>query len=174
MAQMQIPEKLINFTVYRDGNEYLGASDITLPTLQAMTQTISGAGIAGEIDSPTLGHFGSMTVTLNWRTVERSTIRLLQQKAHALDFRGSIQVYDSSSGTIRTAGLKVSVRALPKTGNLGNFQAANPMGSSNELEVTYIKIVQDGVTLLELDKFNFIFKVDGVDMLANVRSQLGL
>jgi hypothetical protein len=170
----QIPEKLINFSVYRDGNEFLGVSDVTLPSFEAMTQTLSGAGIAGEIDSPTIGHFGSMTVTLNWRSVERSTVRLLQQKAHALDFRGAIQVYDSSAGTYRTAGLKVTVRAMPKSGSLGNFQAANPMEASNELEVTYIRIVQDGVELLELDKFNFIFRVDGEDALADVRSQLGL
>lgn len=170
----QIPEKLINFTVYRDGTEYLGVSDVVLPNLEAMTETISGAGIAGEIDSPTLGHFASMTCTLNWRSVERSTIRLLRQQAHTLDFRGSVQTYDSGAGTPRPVGVKVTVKAIPKSGTLGNFQVATPMASSNELECTYIKIMIDGREMLEIDKFNFVCRIDGVDQLATVRAQLGL
>lgn len=172
--QKTIPEKLINFSVYRDGSEFLGTSDITLPNIEAMTETISGAGIAGEIDSPTLGHFSSMTVTLNWRTVEQSTIRLLRQQAHTLDFRGAMQVLDRSTGTYKSVGIKVTVKAIPKSGNLGNLQPATAMSASNELEVTYIKILVDGREVLEIDKFNFICKIDGVDALAAVRTQLGL
>ena len=171
---MQIPERLSNFTVYREGSEYLGVSDIVLPTLEALTDTVSGAGIAGEIDSPTLGHFGSLTVTLNWRTVQTETIRLLQQRSHALDFRGAIQVYDSANGTYRSSGVKVSVRGMPKGGTLGNMQPSSTMEASNELEVTYIKITIDGREVLELDKYNFIYRVDGFDALAQMRNQLGL
>ncbi|WP_020621133.1 phage major tail tube protein [Paenibacillus daejeonensis] len=171
---MQIPERLTNFTVYREGSEYLGVSDIVLPTLEAMTDTVSGAGIAGEVDSPTIGHFGSLTVTLNWRTVQQSTIRLLQQRSHALDFRGAIQVYDSANGSYRSQSVKVTVKAVPKGGTIGNMQPSSTMGSSNELEVTYLKIAIDNRELLELDKYNFIYRVDGFDALAQMRNQLGL
>ena len=53
----QVPEKLINFRVYLDGNNLIGVADVELPSIEAMTETVKGAGIAGEIDSPTLGHF---------------------------------------------------------------------------------------------------------------------
>lgn len=170
----KVPEKLINFSVYKDGTEYLGTSDIVLPNIEAMTETISGAGIAGEIDSPTLGHFASMTCTLNWRTVEQSTIRLLRQQAHTLDFRGAMQVYDSGTGQYNSVGIKVTVKAIPKSGTLGNLQPAAAMSASNELEVTYIKILVDGREMLEIDKFNYVCRIDGVDALAAVRTQLGL
>lgn len=169
-----IPDKLVNFTVYRDGNEFLGTADVVLPSFEAMTDTLSGAGIAGEIDSPTIGHFGSMTTTLNWRTVGKETIRLLQQTSHSLDFRGVQHEYDASTGERKSVGIRVSVKALPKTGTLGNFQVGSTTGTSNELEVIYIKIVIDGKEMLEYDKLNFIYRVDGVDAMSEIRDQLGL
>ncbi|KEQ22307.1 phage major tail tube protein [Paenibacillus tyrfis] len=170
----QIPEKLINFSAYLNGNEYLGAADLTLPNLESMTETLSGAGIAGEVDSPTLGHFSSMTTTINWRTVDRSAIRLLGQKSHAIDFRGSHQLYNSATGEYRPSGIRVTMKVMSKTGTLGNFAPASPTETSNEFEVSYIKIFMDGQEVLELDKFNFIFRVEGTDYLAEVRQQLGM
>lgn len=170
----KIAEKLINYSVYRDGTEFLGTADVQLPSLEALTETVKGAGIAGEVDSPTLGQFGSMTVTLNWRTLAVPNLRLAQQKSHALDFRLAIQQYDTVSGGYKSVGHKVSVRAIPKKTDFGKVEAGATMDASNELEVTYIKIIIDNKTVLELDKFNFICIIDGVDQLKEVREQLGL
>ncbi|MGG4034205.1 phage major tail tube protein [Paenibacillus cisolokensis] len=170
----QIPEKLINFSVYKDGNTWLGVSDIVLPNIESMTETVSGAGIAGEVDSPTIGHFGSMTATLNWRTVDRKAIELLRPVSHALDFRGSQQVYNPATGEYRSVGIRVSVKAIAKNVTSGNFAPATTTGTSTELEVTYIKIWEDGKVVIEIDKYNFVFRVDGKDMLEQVRRQLGM
>lgn len=169
-----IPEKLINYTVYQNGSTFLGTADITLPSLEALTETIKGAGIAGEIDSPTIGHFGSMTVGLNWRTITPEAIKLHAPVSHALDFRGSQQVYNSAAGAPSSEGIKVSVRTMPKSGDLGKFDPGTTTDTTNELEVTYIKITLNGRVLLELDKLNFKYIVDGVDYLAEIRDQLGL
>ena len=32
-----VPEKLINFKVYQDGNDLVGIADVQLPSLDAMT-----------------------------------------------------------------------------------------------------------------------------------------
>lgn len=170
----QIPEKLINFSVYRDGKEWLGTASVDLPSIEALTETISGAGIAGEVDSPTLGHFGSMTMTLNWRTLAKPGINLFQQKSHSLTIRGAQQVYESATGEYKSVGVTVVVKAIPKTGSLGSFAPNSTTSSTNELEVSYIKIDIDGKTVLEIDKFNFKCVIDGVDHLAEVRQQLGM
>ena len=59
---MNVPEKLINFRVYENGNDLIGIADVTLPKVDYMTETVKGAGIAGEIDSPVKGHYSSMEV----------------------------------------------------------------------------------------------------------------
>lgn len=170
----QIPEKLNNFSAFLNGNTWLGVADVTLPNFESMTETLSGAGIAGEVDSPTLGHFSSMTTTINWRTVVQEALLLLGQKSHTIDFRGAQQTYNSSTGEYKMFGLRVSMKVMPKTGTLGSLTPASPTETSNEFEVTYIKIFIDGKEVLELDKFNFIFKVAGTDYLAPVRQLLGM
>lgn len=66
------------------------------------------------------------------------------------------------------------MKGMPKGGALGNAQPSSTTGSSNEFEITYIKVLVDGREILELDKYNFIYRVDGVDALAQMRQQLGL
>ena len=91
-----VPEKLINFKVYQDGNDLVGIADVQLPSLDAMTETVKGAGIAGEFDSPVLGHFGSMEPVLKWRTLEKRNIMPAMQTGVSLVLRGSQQIYDSA------------------------------------------------------------------------------
>jgi len=169
----QINEKLINFNVYLDGSEYLGVADAQLPSIEYLTETVKGAGIAGEIESPTIGSVGSMTVSLNWRTVDPSAIRLAAPKAHTLDLRGAIQVSKPGSGTIDSVGIKATVKAIPKKMDTGKLEPGATMDTANEFECPYYKLVVDGKTMIEIDKYNNIFVIDGVDYLAKVRSQLG-
>jgi len=44
------------------------------------------------------------------------------------------------------------------------------MSSSVTLEVTYIKIENNGKTALELDKLNGVFVVNGKDIMSAIRS----
>jgi hypothetical protein len=169
-----VPEKLVNFRVYRDGADMLGVADAELPSLEAMTDTVQGAGVAGEVDSPILGHYGSMTLTLNWRTVTGNTTILAQPQAHQLDLRGAMQVYDASNGAYKTVPLKVVCKAVPKNTGLGSLQAGSSQENSTEMEVNYIKVWVDGEEKIELDKYNFKCVIEGTDYLESVRDNLGL
>jgi len=170
---LKLAEKLIGYSVYRDGSVYLDVADIELPSLESLTESIKGAGIAGEVDSPTIGHFSSMTCKINWRTIDAKAFGLLAPKAHALDFRAAQQTYDSASGVYGSSGAKITIRGIPKTMEIGKFETGATTDTSNEFEVIYLKITVDGKTVLEIDKFNYIFVVDGVDYLAEVRTHLG-
>ncbi len=168
-----IPEKLIDFRVYEGGNNFIGVVNAELPSLEAVTETVSGAGIAGEYDSPVIGHYQSMTLSLTWRTPTVKLLALAAPKVHQLDLRGAIQVNDSANGQYRPVPIRVAVNCTPKTTAPGSFEAGSPTDSSNEFEVTYMKIWYDGVEIIEIDKLNYICKIDGVDYLAAVRQALG-
>lgn len=45
------------------------------------------------------------------------------------------------------------------------------MESEVELEILYIKVEINNAVVLELDKLNFVFVLNGKDMLAQIRSQ---
>lgn len=169
-----VPEKLVNFRVYHNGDDFIGTSDVTLPNLESITQTVKGAGIAGEMESPVLGHFKSMEVELNWRTPGKDAVTLAQQKGIHLELRGAAQIYDAGKGEYKTQSIKVVIRGVPKNLNLGKLAMGETTDTKNVLECDYIKMSIDGSTQVELDKYNYICNIGGVDYLADVRDALGL
>ena len=171
---MNVPEKLINFRVYNEGDDQLGVADVTLPSFEAMTETIKGAGLAGEIDSPVLGHFGSMELQLNWRTLYQNNLKFIAQKSFNFDLRGANQVKDSESGNYIVQSVKAVIRCVPKNSETGKLDVGTTSDTTNTFEVDYIKISIDGEDIVELDKYNYICKIDGVDYLSEVREALGL
>lgn len=170
----KVAERLTAFSAYLEGDEWLGLLDVELPSLESITDTVKGAGIAGEVDTPVIGHYSSMTVKLNWRTLGNQAIRLAEQKTHALDFRGTQQIYNAGTGEYEHQGVKVSIRAIPKTMESGKFEMGATTGTANEMECVYIKKEIDGKRVLEIDKFNFISFINGKDALEQVRKNLGM
>lgn len=170
----QVPERLVNFRVYNDSNDLLGIATVDLPEIEAMSDTVSGAGIAGEVESPVLGHFSSMTTTFTWRTLEKAAMELSKQKAHAVEVRGSQQVYDAANGEYSTVAVRASMRITPKTVTLGTFEPGATTDTEQEFEVLYLKVFVGGKAVCEIDKFNYIAKFGDEDALASVRRDLGL
>ncbi len=174
MPGNQIIEKLISFRVYKDAKDLIGVATVDLPEIQAMSDTVSGAGIAGEVDSPVLGHYQSMTCTLHWRSMEPEAAALAEQKAHALELRGSQQVYDAANGEYSTQPIRMVLRAIPKNFSLGSFEVGSAQEAETEFELTYLKILVSEKEVAEIDKYNYIAKFGGNDVLASVRKDLGL
>ncbi len=168
------PDKTINYRVYKDGNNQLGIATVDLPDLSYMTDTLSGAGIAGELDTAVIGHLQSMSLTINWRSVTPQALTLLKTEGADLIFRGSMQYLDNATNSLVAKGVKVTVKTLPKTVGLGSLEVGASAGTTSELEIIYLKIEVDDVETVEIDKLNFICKIDGTDLLADVRSQLGM
>ncbi len=170
----RIPDKLTDFRVYDDAQDLLGVADVTLPSFEADTDEIKGAGLAGSIETPALGQFKSMQVGLSFRTPTTSSFKLLAPKSHKLSLYGSLQHFDGGTGTIAEIPCKIYVQGLPKKKEMGKFDSGKKTETKIEFELTYIKITLDGADKVELDKLNYIYVVDGTDYLADVRANLGL
>lgn len=171
---MKMPDKIVNYKVYKDGKDLLGTADIQLPDIESLTEAIKGAGIAGEVELPVLGHISAMSLSINWRTVTGDLVTLAAPIAHSLDFRVAQQGYDTGKGTITTNAVKHVVKAIPKKLSLGKAEAGGTADAGNEFSVTYYKMLIDGKVKVEIDPFNYIFIIDGVDYLKDVRSHLGM
>src|SRR5690554_6221578 len=100
MAVNPLPEKVVNFNVYSEGEKLVGVTgEVTLPNLEAMTETINGAGIAGEIESPTPGHFGSIIIEIPFRIIYDKSFRLMVPEGQTITLRAAQQSYDVAGGT---------------------------------------------------------------------------
>ena len=84
MANGIIPDKLHDFNVYSNANKLIGISgEVKLPELAAMSETLSGPGIMGEIDSPTPGFFSGMEQEIPFRTLYEDLIRMAADKDYS-------------------------------------------------------------------------------------------
>lgn len=167
-------ETLINCRVYNNNNDLIGVANVDLPDIQPMTSTVSGIGIAGEVEAPVLGHYQSMSVTLHWKGLDRNLGALGAFQAHALEIRGEQQAYDAGTGEFKPVPVRIVLRGMPKSMNLGSFEAGSNTEAETEFEVVYFKMYIDGKEVCEIDKYNFIARFGGTDYLKQVRADLGL
>ena len=63
---------------------------------------------------------------------------------------------------------------LPKTYETGKFEVGSTTDTSIESEVTYMRMWIDNQEIVEIDKFNYICRINGKDYLEEVRSQIGM
>ena len=166
-------ESIINFAVYEDSVEYIGMAQATLPNLSALVQSISGAGIAGNVETVILGHYDAMTLGLSFRTTTEQTIKLSEPRRHTIDLRVAQQDEDTVSGTVVVRNVKHILVVIPKTETGGTIAPASPGSGSGEYAVRYWSTYIDGVKMREIDPLNFICYMNGVDYLADVRKALG-
>lgn len=170
---MKVENGVTNFAVYEDATEYYGMAEVTLPEISSITEEVKGAGISGTFNGAFVGHIEAMTLTLNFRSVTKAAIRLLEPRNHQIDLRASQQVWDSGAGRFKQSHVKHVLMVTPTKYSPGKLAPASPAESSGEYSVTYFATYIDGVKIMEIDILNFIFFVNGVDYLADVRKALG-
>lgn len=169
----RVDELVNNFAIYEDAVEYLGMAEVELSEIAALTEEITGAGIAGNVEAVVIGNFEAMTLTLNFRTVTDATIRLNEPRIHIIDIRAAQQSENTSTKQIDIDSMKYILRVRPKKLAPGKVAVASPADASGEYAVTYYAIYKNGKKEVEIDQLNYIYYVNGTDYLANVRAALG-
>lgn len=169
----KIDELVINYAVYEDATEYMGTTEATLPDLEFLTEELSGAGIAGNVEEIITGHLSAMSTTLNFRTVGKGTVKLLEPRVHKIDLRVAQQQMDMRTSETEVTSLKHIMKVKPKKTTLGKVAAASTADVSGEYAVSYYAMYIDGKKVTEVDPLNFICIINGIDYLAAVRKALG-
>lgn len=170
-----IPELINDYRIYVNGSTDLkGTGTLQLPSIERLTETIKGAGIAGEIETDIMGHFKSMKLTINWRMVTEELHEFLSPSRLSVDCRIVNQEFDVTSGERELVPNKVYVMGKCLKTDLGKVESGSPYDSSSEIEIDYMKVERNGETLLEIDKYNYIYVVNGVDHMKQLRDALGM
>jgi P2 family phage contractile tail tube protein len=142
---------------------------ITLPDLELLTETIKGAGINGEIDLPTLGQLPSIVIEVSHNGLSRDTIKTFRMRQQHLEHRWAGQTLNSTTGAVEVVGKKVIFKGIPKKLGLGSIEPNKAEETSSSFEVTYLKYVIGNDVVLEIDKLNDVFIIDGEDYSAAIR-----
>ena len=162
-----------NLEVYEDSVNLLGVANVTLPSIEFMTATVTGAGMMGTMDVPFMSMVNSMKMSLKFLTMTQAATRLIAPKKHQLDIRVAEEHWKVEEAEVGTWADKFVVICQPismSPGQVAPFSAADVSG---EFEVYYYAAYRDGKQLWEIDKRNMKCVINGVDYMANVRKALG-
>lgn len=173
MPNVTLPEVINNFNVYRSGNVLIGLSgEVSLAEFSAMTETISGPGILGEIETVVVGMFSSMKQEIPFRMLDDDIFSMSNPLAvQELTLRASMQSTVRATGGIDFKGMRIVFRGRPVGFKPGTMKQGGQMGASVTLELVYVLIEIDGKRKLELDKLNSVYKINNVDVLAKMKQQ---
>jgi P2 family phage contractile tail tube protein len=168
--------KVTNFSAYgKIGDKLTMLRDVLnyqLPSIENATDTMKGGGIIGEIDLPNLANPGSMTATVTFKVDSPEAAKMNAQKVAEMEFRWLTDKLNSTTSTVSQTQHKAVLKGLPKKYDPGKVESGSAQEGSNEYEIFYYKKIVDGVVLLEIDKLNSVYIVNGVDYAAAIRNAL--
>lgn len=174
------PEIINDYHVYNGNSEnatdpMLGiGSSMTLPTLNEKTETLSGAGILGDIEVNNPGDFEAFDQEIPFVCINEGMFEINSTQRTYLTIRAAMQSTKKATGAVEYSGIKVVVGGKVKSYKLGTLEKGKQGTPGTTLACDYIKIelkYADGTSKIafELDKYNENYIVNGVDMLKGIK-----
>lgn len=166
--------KIFNANVYLDGTASLigRAGEMTLPEMSVATSTHKALGMFGELELP--GGLKAMKCEIKWTGFYADHLRAAANPftTHTLQVRGSLESW-TAQGRTREVPVVWQMTAAWTTAKLGVLKPQEAGEFDDELSVSYVKVLHDGSAVCEIDVFNNIWNVNGEDVLARWRANLG-
>lgn len=167
------PEAYIDFVVYENSKEMLGVAKATLPDIKFLTQTINGTGVGGNVEAVLKGMVDTMSLTLEFISATDSAVNLSTPVKHNIELRAAEQQWNSIGVKSVIEAIKYVMVVIPKSFNVGSVAPASSADSKSEFAVYYYAAYRGKKQLWEIDPYNYICKINGVDHMKEVRAALG-
>ncbi|HIQ19505.1 MAG TPA: phage major tail tube protein [Novosphingobium capsulatum] len=169
---MGLPRTLQNLMLFNEGQSYVGeVKTVTLPTLTRKLEEYRGGGMS----APVKLDMGMEALEMKsvFGGPERAMLRqfgVVRVNGVYLRFVGFYQQQDTGQSDT----IEIVVRGRHSEIEMGDQE----LGSAADFTVTsalaYYKLIWNGRTEIEIDPLNMVQIVDGVDLMAQQRSALGL
>lgn len=165
--------RITNANIYVNGASLLGRADeVKLPDVTAIMQEHKALGMIGKIELP--AGFDKLEGEIKWNSLYKDVASAVANpfRAVQLQCRSSIETY-GAQGRSQQVSLVTYLTVMFKKNPLGTYKQLENADFASSFSATYLKQVIDGEDVLELDYMANIFRVNGDDMLADFRSNIG-
>lgn len=171
---MALPRKLKHLNLFLDGSNWIGvAEDYTPPKLSQKFEAYRGGGMMGAANIHMGLEDGALDTSFTFGGLEADLIKrmgIAKIDGVQLRFAGSFQRDDTGE----VVAVEIVQRGRFKENDRGTFKSGDNSQSKVSMVNTYYKETMNGVELCEIDLLNMIWKVDGVDLMAEHRKAIGL
>lgn len=170
----KIGNKVVNYALYvrenGKANKIGDTTSIQLPSIEFLSDTIKGAGILGEIDFPAYFQPGSMSLEASIR-VSGEDVALIAS-AKDIELRWVTDVFDTNNVKTGINAHKAFIKCIPKKFDEGKLEPGASQEGSFGWEVFAYKRTINGKEVINIDKFNNIFALNGQNMMSDIQAAL--
>lgn len=167
-------QKITNGNVYLDGESFMGrAEEVTLPQVKAKMTDHAALGLHGQLELPS--GLEKMEAKIKWGNVYTEVLRKAANpyKSRMIMVRSSAEIY-TNQGRIAEFPCVTIMNGFFKGIDAGAYKQNEPVNQENELSVHYLKVIHAGITIVEVDVMNNIFRAEGKDLLLNYKLNVGI
>lgn len=166
---------LYNANVYIDGINHAGKSEeVTLPVVKPALVDHIALSMIGKIELPA-GLDKMDSLKIKWNSIDPDIIK------STADFYTSRDIMIRSNGDVWMNGSRQSsepvtifLRGLSMGTPPIEFKHQQSPGIETEFTMSYYKMEINGAVMFEVDYYAQVYIVDGVDLMADYRANLGL
>lgn len=165
--------RLTNANVYLNGGSILGtAEEVMLPSIVHKMVEHKALGMIGTAEF--FSGIEKMEAKIKWNSMYQKTMLASSNpvKSVSLQVRSSLETYDSG-GRIAEVPVVCFMTAQFKSVPMGNFKQHDNVELESSLTVYAVKLEIDGQGIIEVDVLANIYKVNGEDIMATYRANLG-
>jgi P2 family phage contractile tail tube protein len=167
-----LPHKLKAMMMYDDAQEYQGQTqEITVPKLALKMEEYRSGGMLGPVSVDLGLEALSCEITMGANMVEMTKqFGLCDIEAVPLQLRGSGQADDECS----TEAIEIAIRGRWSEIDGGSWKAGEDTTTKYTCQIATYKYISNGKTILDIDLKRMIFIVNGTDLYAAHRANIGL
>lgn len=165
--------RLTNANIYLDGRSLLGrAEEVNLPDIKHKLSEHKALGMVGSVEL--WSGIEKMEASIKWNSIYSDVLKKAANPFNSvnLQVRASVEVYNSQ-GRVAQQPAVTYISGQFKNAPMGNFKQHDNVELTSMLSVTYCKQTINGEDVLEIDVLANIYKVNGVDVLAQYRNNIG-
>ena len=164
---------IYNANVYIDGNNLLGkAAEFKLPEIEIGQDEYKALGMVGTIKLPNGVEALEGEITWNSLYPEVAAKANHPFKAAQLMVRSNLQTFDAR-GLAKEVAVVTTVTATFSKNGLGSVKPKEKSEQASTYQATEIRQMVDGRETLYYNAYKNIYRVDGADVLAQMRKNIG-
>jgi uncharacterized protein len=166
--------RVTNANIYVNGANWLGrAEEVKLPDINHMVSEHKALGMVGKVEM--FSGIDKMEASIKWNSLYADVLKTAANPTEPfqLQVRTNIEQYEGNTRIAQEPGVYY-ITGQFKNVPTGTFKQHDNVELESKLTVWAVKFEVGGAAIYEVDVLNNIYKVDGEDLLADYRSNLGI
>lgn len=166
--------RITNANVYVNGKSFLGRAEETgPPSIKYKYADHKALGMFGEMEHPV--GIEKMEHKIKWNSLYPDVLKQVGNPFQAIDMqiRSSSDVYEGNT-RVAQQSVVIYLKANAKEFASGTFKPQEYDGPESTFSASYYKLEINGEVITEIDVEANIWSVDGVDLMAQQRENLGI